>query len=292
MRGAASVAVAILFAVAVGCSADDDTAADSSGADAAAGAGGSDGATPEDAAPLTATLQRSTLFETHRSLRLTVTNGGDRDLEIAAVHLSSPLFEPAPPQVRDVPVAASDRVAIPLPFGTPQCGDVANEPPELVAQIAGEDVHVAIEERPDDLLAELRDVECAASAVVASVDLRLGDTWNRTEPRTIEGEIELAQRSAGATAVLEELRGNVIFTVSPAGAAGSPIEVNDDTRSASGRITITASRCDPHALIEYKRTFILSAYVALNGGERTRVDITAQGGARRALEELLRSCIG
>lgn len=92
MRGAASVAVAILFAVAVGCSADDDTAADRSGADAAAGAGGSDGATPEDAAPLTATLQRSTLFETHRSLRLTVTNGGDRDLEIAAVQLSSPLF--------------------------------------------------------------------------------------------------------------------------------------------------------------------------------------------------------
>jgi hypothetical protein len=40
------------------------------------------------------------------------------------------------------------------------------------------------------------------------------------------------------------------------------------------------------------RTVILSAYVALNGGERTRVDITAQGGARRALEELLRSCMG
>jgi hypothetical protein len=91
--------------------------------------------------------------------------------------------------------------------------------------------------------------------------------------------------------VLEEVRGNVIFTVSTA-RAGSPIEVNDDTRSASGPIAITALRCDPHALIEYKRTFILSAYVSLDGGERTRVDVTAQGGARRALEELLRSCIG
>jgi hypothetical protein len=76
------------------------------------------------------------------------------------------------------------------------------------------------------------------------------------------------------------------------GAAGSALEVSDDTPAVSGPIAITASRCDPHALIEYKRTFILSAYVALNGGERSRVDITAQGGARRALEELLRSCIG
>jgi hypothetical protein len=291
MRGAASFAGAVLFAVAVGCSGDDDVGTRSgAGTDAAAGEG--EGGSGEPAAPLTATLQRSTLFETHRSLRLTVTNGGNQDLEIAAVQLDSPQFELAPPQVRDVPVAASDRVAIPLPFGTPQCGDVADERPEVIARIAGEDVRMAIEERPDGLLSELRDIECAASAVLASVDLRLGDTWNRTEPRTIEGKIELDQRSSGATAVLEEVRGNVIFTVRSADAGGSAIEVSDDTPSASGPIAITASRCDPHALIEYKRTFIISAYVALNGGERTRVDITAQGGARRALEELLRSCMG
>jgi hypothetical protein len=290
MRGAASIAVAVLFAVAVGCSGDDDGTRSGAGTDAAAGE--AEGGGGEPAASLTATLQRSTLFETHRSLRLTVTNGGNQDLEIAAVQLDSPQFELAPPQVRDVPVAASERVAIPLPFGTPQCGDIADEGPEVIARIAGEDVRVAIEERPDGLLSELRDIECAASAVLASVDLRLGDTWSRTEPRTIEGEIELDQRSSGATAVVEEVRGNVIFTVSSADAADSAIEVSDDTRSASGPIAITASRCDPHALIEYKRTFILSAYVTLNGGERTRVDITAQGGARRALEELLRSCIG
>jgi len=171
-----------------------------------------------------------------------VTNGGDQDLEIAAVQLYSPQFELAPPQVRDVPVAASDRVAIPLPFGTPQCGDVADEQAEVIARIAGEDVRMAIEQRPAGLLSELRDVECAASAVLASVDLRLGDTWTRTEPRTIDGEIELAQRSSGATAVLEEVRGNVILTVGGADAASSAVEVSDETPSAFGPIAITASR--------------------------------------------------
>jgi hypothetical protein len=88
MRGAASIPISVLFAVAVGCAADDDTA--------------DTGETAEPATPLTATLQRSTLFETRRSLRLTVTNGGNQELEFGAVQLSSPLFEPVPPQTRDV----------------------------------------------------------------------------------------------------------------------------------------------------------------------------------------------
>lgn len=281
MRGAASVAAAVAFAVAVGCAGDDDSADTPDTAETTG---------PE--AQVTATLQRSTLFETHRSLRLTVTNGGDQDLEIAAVQLSSPLFAPVAPQVRDVPVPASDRVAIPLPFGTPRCDDAADEPPELIARLGGADVHVAIEEIPGGVLTELHDEECAASAVLASVDLHLADTWQSTEPRTIQGEIELAQRRSGVTAVLDEVRGNVIFSVNSPGGAGSPLEVSDGSPSVAGPLAITAARCDPHALIEYKRTFIFTAYVALDGGEPTRVDIEAEGGARRALEDLLRSCMG
>jgi hypothetical protein len=289
MRGAASIAVAVLFAVAVGCSGDDD-AGSGAGADAAAGEG--EGGSGESAAPLTATLQRSTLFETRRSLRLTVTNGGNQDVEIAAVQLDSPLFEPVTPQVRDVPVAASDRVAIPLPFGMAQCDDVADDPPELIARLAGDDVRVAIEEVPSGVLSELNTEECAATAVLASVDLQLGDTWQRTEARTIEGEVELAQRSSGVTATLDELRGNVIFAVRAGDGPGSALEVGDATRRAAGPVAITAARCDPHALIEYKRTFIFTAYVAVDDGDPTRVDFEAEGGARRALEELLRSCMG
>ena len=298
MRGTASIAVAVLFAVAVGCSGDDGASTDAgsadngASADTAAGEGDGGSGSGEPAAPLTATLQRSTLFETHRSLRLTVTNGGNQDVEIAAVQLDSPLFEPVAPQVRDVPVPASDHVAIPLPFGTAQCDDVAADPPELIARLASDDVRVAIEEIPSGVLSELNTEECAATAVLASVDLHLGDTWQRTEGRTIEGEVELAQRSSGVTATLDELRGNVIFAVSTGGGAGSALEVADATPTAAGPVAITAARCDPHALIEYKRTFIFTAYVVVDDGEPTRVDFEAEGGARRALEELLRSCMG
>jgi hypothetical protein len=150
---------------------------------------------------------------------------------------------------------------------------------------------VAIEEVPSGVLSELNTEECAATAVLASVDLQLGDTWQRTEARTIEGEVELAQRSSGVTATLDELRGNVIFAVRAGNGPGSALEVADATRTAAGPVAITAARCAPHALIEYKRTFIFTAYVAVDDGEPTRVDFEAEGGARRALEELLRSCM-
>ncbi|MGH9288328.1 MAG: hypothetical protein ACRD0V_08585 [Acidimicrobiales bacterium] len=275
MRGSVPVAAAVLFAVAVGCAREHDTA------DA--------GETTGREARVTATLQRSTLFATHRSLRLTVSNGGDQELEIGAVQLSSPLFEPVPPQTRDVPVPASERVVIPLPFGTAQCDDVIEEPAELITQLDGDEVHVALDEIPSGVLSELHDAECAATAVLTSVDLHLGDTWERTATRTIEGEVELTQRSSGVTAAVDEVRGNVIFGVST---TGPRVEVTDERPSAAGQIAITAARCDPHALIEYKRTFIFSAYVEVDGGEPTLVDIEAEGGARRALEVLLRSCIG
>jgi hypothetical protein len=278
MRGAAALAVAVLFAAGVGCAGGDDT-------DDA-------GESREPGTAVTATVQRSTLFETRRALRLVLRNGANQELQIGAVQLSSPQFEPVPPEPRDVPVASGDRVVIPLPFGTAQCDRVADEPAELITHVDGQEGRVALDERSSGVLSDLHDAECAAAAVLANVDLHLGETWERTGERTVEGEIELVQRSTGVTAAVEEVLGNVIFSVGTAGSADSRLEVADDRQSVAGGIAITAARCDPHALIEYKRTFILGAWVRVDGGEPTLVDIVADGGARRALEELLRSCMG
>jgi hypothetical protein len=109
---------------------------------------------------------------------------------------------------------------------------------------------------------------------LADVELRLGDTWERTGPRTLTGEIELTQRQPGTTADVHEVESNVIFTVSTEAASTGRLAVSDDRPAARGPIAITASRCDPHAR------------------EPARVDIVAEGGARRALEDLLTSCLG
>jgi hypothetical protein len=91
---------------------------------------------------------------------------------------------------------------------------------------------------------------------------------------------------------VQGVEGNVIFTVSGDAASPRTLAVSNDRPSASAPITITASRCDPHALIEYKRTFIFTASIQMDGAKPARVDIKAEGPARRALEDLLTSCLG
>ncbi len=281
MRRVAAAAVVATWALLAGCS----------------GGGTADGdrsrAADEPMPGLGASLQRSTLFETQRALLLDVRYDGDHDLEIGTIQLSSPLFEPVPPQARDARVRASRRpVAMPLPYGAAVCDDVSDAPTELVTDVDGEEVRVPLDENPDDMLLALHDAECAVTAVLTDVELSLGDDWQRTEPRTIEGELAVAQLSPGTTAAVEDVLGNVIFTVSTDDDADPLAEVNDGHPAAAIPVVVSAARCDPHALTEYKRTFILIAWVAIDGGDPVRVDIEAEGEAHRALEELLAACLG
>jgi hypothetical protein len=263
--------------------------------------GDTDGGDAEVAdAGLDAVLQQSTLFATRRAFRLSVRNEGADDVVVETVQLSSPLFETVAPEDRDAPLDAGGRPTfIPLRFGEARCtGDGATADPgdaEVVAVIDGEERHVPVEQRPADMLADVQATECAAAGVLADVDLRLGDRWTPTGPRTVAGELTVAQRRSGVTAELVALDRNVIFAVDNAedtGANAPWLAVDDDRPAGSVPITITAARCDPHALVEYKRTFILVALVAMGGAAPVRVDVHAEGGARAALEDLLTTCIG
>lgn len=140
--------------------------------------------------------------------------------EIGAIQLESPLFEPVEPEARDARLPPAGRpVVMPLPFGTVRCdrrnasGDTGKEHAAvLLADIDGQAVRVPIEQRPSDLLVDLHEAECAAAAVLADVDLRLGDTWRPTDPRTLQGELQFSQRRDGAEATVQGVEGNVIFT--------------------------------------------------------------------------------
>jgi hypothetical protein len=257
-----------------------------------------------------ASLQRSTLFETQRAFRLTVSHDGDDDIRVGTIQLDSPWFDLLAPQERDARVRAGGRVDMPLQFGTSVCdaGDEqADVPSSVLATVDGEDVRLALDEGAHDVLAALNANECAAAAVLDDVELSVGDTWESTGERTVAGQLVASRRSPGTTVVVDDVLGNVIFSADTTATAtasdttdsagtGAPavpwLAVNDEQTSATGEVTITAARCDPHALIEYKRTFIFTALVRVDDEDAVRVDVEAAGEARRVLERLLESCIG
>jgi hypothetical protein len=288
-RAAVIVVALVMGTFTVGCSGSDDSADDAESAD--------DGSSVD--AALHATLQRSTLFETDRALSLTVRSDRDGDVRIAGLQLDSPLFEPVPAEDREARVRAGGTTGVPLPFGTPDCEGEADGPAELVVAVDGDEVRVPIDESPSDLLATMQGNECAEIAVGEQLDLQLADGWERVGPTTIEGDLTMAQRHDGVTASIEQMTGNVLFTVATeadAGDANDPpgvwLEVSDDQPSTTGRMQISVSRCDPHALIEFKRPFVLTGFVVLGDAEAVRVDIEAQGAARQTMGDLMSGCLG
>jgi hypothetical protein len=286
-RAAAGVAVGLLAigAIVGGCS---------SGSGGSGGSGGAGGASARD--DLEASLQRSTLFATQRALKLTVRSAGDREIRLRSIRLDSPRFSAVDPQERNARLRENDpNVVLPLRFGEARCGDGAEGPAELVAEVDGEEVRLPLDERPSDMLASLQATECEAARVFENVSLRFGDDWESTEPRTVEGSLSLTQREPGVRAVVEELVGNVIFTIAPtdgsASASRPGLAVSDERASDRIGVRIHAARCDPHGLIEYKRTFTFSVRISVGDRDPALVDVKAEGAAHRTLERLLAACI-
>lgn len=253
------------------------------------GSGGSDRAEDDAAATLRGTLRRSTLFDTQHAFSLTLEPRVQRDLRIGSIQLRTPLFETVPAQARDTVVRGTERALVmPLRYGDARCDARPGEPAELLTDVDGEEVRLALGEVPEDLLAGMHAAECAVAEVLADVDVRFGDRWERVGERAVETDLELVQRRAGVRATVDEFEGNVIFTVDP----GDPgLEVGDGRRSDRARVVIDISRCDPHGLIEYKRKFILTARVQVGDGEPVVVDVRAEGAGQRALEGLLEACL-
>jgi hypothetical protein len=130
--------------------------------------------------------------------------------------------------------------------------------------------------------------ECAAAEVAERADIRLGDEWE-ADGITISGELLVTKRGPGEPVTLVDAVGNVIFTLR-LGGDGPPFRVTDDEPDIAVPVTISADRCDPHAVAEFKRPLVLLSWVAVGDGEPTPVEIVAEGGSRRAFEALIASC--
>jgi hypothetical protein len=277
-RCATAVLGLILCAGAVGCGSSDD---DETG----------DGRDARPAPALNADLRRSTLFDTRREFGLALATTGEADVRLGTIQLVTPLFETLAPTTRDATLAAGDRARVmPVPYGTARCDGAGDEAPEIAAVVDGEEVRVPVTQHPADLLAELHDRECLSAAVLEDVGLELSGEWTVTDPQTAVGQLTVTQRTSGITAAVDKLLGNVILGVTT-GTASPVVTVDDDQPTASTEVTISAARCDPHALTEYKRTFVFVAEVQVDDDDPVRVDVVAAGDAHAALSELLRSCI-
>lgn len=247
------------------------------------------------AASLHARVERSRLFETQRQAKLVLRNDGTSDVTIEEVLLDSPLFETGAAQPRRSVLRAGEVVSMPVDIGPPIC-DAPSEAADGVAGevrigVGGTTVRLPFEEPARHRLADLQAQECDQRRLGEAVELHFGDDVERVSPSSVRTTLEVRRVDGGRSVAVEEVRGSVIFGVATDGRAAPLLTLAADEDVAVAEVVIGAERCDPHALIESKRTFAFPAFVRLDDGAAVRIEVVPEGRLRQELEAVLADCL-
>jgi hypothetical protein len=230
------------------------------------------------------------LYVVNRAFGLALRNVGDEPVAVRQVQLRSSQFAIVPITDREVTLQpGGQRFVVPLPYGEVRC-DVEPEPTfDVVVVVAGgEELHLDAAEEYAGAVGRLHSRECAAADVLDRVDITFGDQWTR-DGIAISGELLLEQRHPGAPVAIDDAVGNVIFTLQ-LGRSHPVLGVSDAAPSARMPVTISADRCDPHAVAEFKRPHVFLGWVGVGEDAPVPVELVLTGRARAALDELIAAC--
>jgi hypothetical protein len=245
---------------------------------------------PAPVGGLVAELGTNRLFAVNRAFGLVLRNLGEEPVVVRGVQLDSPQFATRPRTERDMTLQPGGRrLVVPLPYGEVRCDGKPEATFGVVVVLDdGEELHLDAPEEYDGAVGRLHDRECAAADVLDRVDITFGDDWTR-DGSVISGELSLEQRRSGESVAIDDAVGNVIFTLVLED-AHPVLRVSDNEPTAHVPVTISADRCDPHAVAEFKRPYVFLSWVAIGDGDPVPVELELQGGARAALVDLIAAC--
>jgi hypothetical protein len=245
---------------------------------------------------LDASVAQFRFDEGTRNLKAGITNNSDREIRVsqATIVWDALAFPTVPITGGDVPPGQT--AAFTIAYGAPQCRQPPATKPSLVAVIDGRTTRLPLRVEDPQLLVRLHDKACAEQRLdeVASVELRLGK-----HPRTVRGEEYLPgdlvlRHRPGSTGRLRlvDLGGSVLLDLVPrdGGAARAVLEPAQEAL-AYPVLMGSAHRCDSHALGQSSQTFLVSAYVRLNGQPTLRVILPLSSDERDRLVAIVhRDC--
>lgn len=277
------LAVALLL-VSSACAAD---AAEPAGSPAA-------GSTePPSDSPLSAEVVQSRQDQVAEIVRVSLRNDGPDPVSVRRVELVAPPLDPSAVDRTDGDaLGPGRRVDVRVQYGEPDCaGEPAAVVDPHVRLVTGDsqDAEITVPVT-GDVLDRLVTRLCGERRVAAVAELAFGDTWTR-DGADLVGTLELDRRP-GATErpeiVLVDTAPTVIFGLEPLDAGPPAVATLPSmVQSAAVAVRVGSPRCDPHALLESKKTYVFAAWVSLDGGEPIWLPVEARGSARDAMGALL-----
>ncbi len=237
--------------------------------------------TPAAAPGPTVTLEQSRDNENRHLLQVVVT-AGTAPVMVRGLQLRGGGFVQVPPTPRDDVVEAGTRTAFPIPYGEALC---EGRPAPVVMLVDTPAGRLEVEVADDTLLPRLRARECALGTLQRTASFALEGL--QRSGQQVTGAL-LVRRTAGASTVtVSSAEGSVIFTLRP----GALPAILTSTQVVIP-VTLSAARCDAHALTESKRTYSFPVYASLDGGKPLYLLVTPDEAGIALLGGLLREQCG
>lgn len=220
-------------------------------------------------------------------------NEGDRPLEVTSLELLDERFAEVPATPKSTTVdPGGDPVVTPFEYGDVVCDDGASGPASLaVTIVSGGELServLPVATAGEEALTQLHASTCRQRAAVAAADIRFGPAWQATAPATARGRIVVERAATDDEVVVEQAEGTVIFSLRILGEDEDHVVVlAEDQTIAEVEVEVSAARCDPHALIESKKTYSFPIWVRVGQAPAVYVVLEPEGDARTAMEQLL-----
>lgn len=247
-----------------------------------------------DAPSLDATVRLGRVAASRGMVEIGLSPADGEAVEITSLQLRDPRFTVVPATPRSTLV--DRRLNIPVDIGDAVCDDLPSAPPHaVIGRPEAEPLVVPVDADGEESLATVHRTACNRQAVTAAVDLRFGPRWEPVDRATARGVLTLDRAGSEKEITLAGVQGTVIFTLEAIRPGRGDVaelgRLEPDDDHVEVPVEVTAARCDPHAFIESKRTYLFSAWVGLGDDEPVFVTVEPQGAARSALERLLvRGC--
>lgn len=231
-------------------------------------------------------------LQTRRRVEVTVANTGDRPVTIKRLELDAAQFSSLPPVAKDADIGPGRRVDLQSDFGAAVCDVDEDGPASAILRIDADgttrDVAFPL---PVDVLSDIHDDECGQLAVMEAVDLRLsGQSTDRGDG--LQTDLVIRRAGSREPVSVTNIRGSVIFTVTPVDGAEAPlVELTSGQEVARLPVLIKASRCDPHAVAESKKTYLFPVWVQVGDTTAQFVTVDAEPSMRERLDRLIDECM-
>ena len=229
-------------------------------------------------------------LQLQRRLEVAVDNRSDTEFQVTSLALRSPLFEPVEPELRDTTVEIGRRRDMQIGLGRAVCpAPTGASTVEIEATLDGVTQHGVVDVDPaplDRISAE----ECGREFVLDHVDVGFSADFTVTDG-VVDTTLDLSRRQGDDPVTVTAVRGSVLIEL--AGAEdGTPLaSMATDEDSLAIPVRMRVIRCDPHAVIESKKTFQLATWVAIGDREAQHLVVSPEGELRGALEELIQQCL-